>query len=348
MLARVGAAYAPGTSVSDAFERLLADLLSATPIALIQASDPALKRASVPILRAELENGARHEALLRARTEQLAASGHEPQVQIAAGAENVFYESDAGRERLVRSDDGWITRGRGIRLTREDALAQLEAEPGRFSPNVLLRPVVESAVLPTLAYVGGPAEVRYFAQTGCLFQAHGVGMPLVVPRASLTVVETKTRKVLDKLDLRLDDLAVPEQELAARLLSEAMPEDVAAALKELRTAIGVGYGALGEAVKGIDPTLKGPIGTARSDAFKTLGEIEQRIMRGLKAQNEIALEQIAKARANLFPGGKLQERVLSPLQYLVRYGDAFVEQVRASIAVDLAADAPAWTGVECP
>ena len=348
LLERFGAAYAPGTSVADAFARLLADLLASTPIALIQASDPALKRASIPVLRRELEQGAAHEAVLRRRTEEFRAAGYEPQVAIAAGAENVFYESEHGRERLVRGEDGWTTRGRGLRLEREAALAELESDPARFSPNVLLRPVVESAILPTLAYVGGPAEVRYFAQTGCLFEAHGVGMPIVVPRASLTVVETKNRKVLDKLELRLADLAIPEQDLAARLMADEMPSDVGEALKRLRSAIGEGYGALAEAVKQIDPTLKGPVGSARSSAFSELGDIEKRVMRGLKAQNEIALEQIAKARVNLYPGGKPQERVLNPLQYLVRYGDAFIGQVREAIRYELDRDAPAWSGTECP
>lgn len=348
MLDRFGAAYAPGTSVSDAFEALLADLLASTPLATVQASNPALKRASIPILRAELENGAGHEERLRSRTEQLAAAGYEPQVPIQAGAENVFYEGEAGRERLVRTEDGWATRGRGIRLVREHALAELQRDPARFSPNVLLRPVVESALLPTLAYVGGPAEVRYFAQTGCLFEAHGVGMPIVVARASITVIEGKNRKVLDKFGLDLADLALPEQELAARIVAGEMPDEVAAALKGLRAAIGEGYGTLTEAVKPIDATLKGPIGAARSDAFNALGEIEKRITRALKARNEVSLEQIAKARANLFPNGKPQERVLNPLQYLVRYGDAFVAQVRARIRYELDGSADGWRGVECP
>ncbi|HEX6590254.1 MAG TPA: bacillithiol biosynthesis BshC, partial [Longimicrobiales bacterium] len=92
---------------------------------------------------------------------------------------------------------------------------------------------------------------------------------------------------------------------------------------------------------------KGPIGTARSDAFNALGDIEKRVMRALKARNEVALEQVAKARANLFPNGKPQERVLNALQYLVRYGDPFVAQARAAIRYELDASFPAWRGVEC-
>lgn len=348
LLARFRDAYAPGASVSDAFEGLLAALLAGTPLALIQASDPELKRASVPVLRAELENGAAHEAALRRTTAAFSAAGYEPRVPIADGAENVFYENDGGRERLVRDGDGWVTRGRGARLSREQALEELEAHPVRFSPNVVLRPVVESAVLPTLAYVGGPAEVRYFAQTGCLFEAHGVGMPLVMPRASLTVVEGKTRKVLDKFALDIEDLGVPPQELAARVLADEMPPEVDAALKKVRGAIAEGYAGLGEAVKQIDPTLKGPIGGARSAALSELADLEKRVMRGLKSQNEIALDQIEKARVNLFPTGKPQERVLNPLQYLVRYGDEFMEEVRAAVDFELAGEAAEWTGVRCP
>lgn len=347
LLERYRAAYRPGATVSAAFEDLLADLLESTPLALIQASNAELKRASVPILRAELERGERHETLVRERTKALRAAGYQEQVSVQAGVENVFYESEGGRERLARTGQGWTTRGRGIELARQAALAELESNPERFSPNVLLRPVVESAVLPTLAYVAGPAEVRYFAQIGCLFDAHGIGMPLVRPRASLTVIEAKTRKVLDKFGLETEDLAVPPQSLAARVVAEEMPEEVAASLEELRRAIGAGYGALDAAIRQIDPTLKGPVGSARSSAFAELAELEKRMMRQLKAQNEIALEQIEKARVNLFPAGRPQERVLNPLQYLARYGDAFLERVRAQITIEMNADAPAWTGVEC-
>lgn len=347
MLQRFRAAYRPGVTVSDAFERLLADLLASTPIALLQASDPELKRASVPVLRAELENGAAHEEILHARSEELRAAGYEPQVPILAGADNVFYEREVGRERLVRTHDGWVTRGSGTRLGRDAALAELANDPVRFSPNVLLRPVVESAVLPTLAYVAGPAELRYFAQIGCLFDAHGIGVPLVMPRASLTVVEGKTRKVLDKFGLDVADLAVPPQELAARVLAEEVPVDVEEALKRLRGAIGDGYGALAKAIEQIDPTLKGPVGSARSAAFSELAELEKKVMRQLKSRNEVTLEQIEKARVNLFPTGRPQERVLNPLQYLVRYGDAFVDQVRSAVHVQIDVDAPEWAGVDC-
>lgn len=339
-------AYRAGASVSDAFGAALAALFAGHPLAMTHASDPALKRASVPVLRTELERGDEHERVLRRTTLALEQAGYEPQVPIADQAENLFYEHDGSRERLMRAADGWITRGAGTRLERGATLAELEREPVRFSPNVLLRPVVESAILPTLAYVAGPSELRYFAQIGCLFAAHGIDMPLVVPRASFTVVEGKVRKVLDKFDLALDDLALPPHELAGRVASEAMPDAVEAAVRELRAAIGAGYDALNGAVQEVDPTLKGPLNHARSAAFRELGDLEKRVLRQLKAQNEVTLEQIEKARINLFPRGKSQERVLNALQYLTRYGRSFIDDVRTSVRFELDGDV-AWNGPDC-
>ena len=110
--------------------------------------------------------------------------------------------------------------------------------------------------------------------------------------------------------------------------------------------LGEGFASLAGSVKPIDPTLEGPVEGAQNQAFRALADLEKRVVRALKAKNEIALEQIGKARANLFPNGKPQERVLSPLQYLVRYHD-FVEQAHMAIACDLDRPAPAWIGVEC-
>lgn len=341
------AAYRPEASVADAFTELLARLLADQPIALIQASDPALKRRSLAVLRRELEHGAEHEARLRARAEELEAAGYGVQVPILPDAENVFREAGGARERLVREGGGWVTRQGGEHLERDALLRELEASPERFSPNVLLRPVVESAALPTLAYVGGPAELRYFAELGCLFDAHGIGMPLFLPRASFAVVESKVRKVLDKLHLEMETLRRPVHELAGRIAAEELPEEVEAALSQLRRDIGQSYGALQKAAQTIDPTLKGPISSARSASFAELDGAEKKIMRQLKEQNAVVIGQLEKARVNLFPNDAPQERVLGPHQYLIRYGPAFLDMVAERCEVRLDRPAPEWTGVDC-
>src|SRR5690606_18974169 len=106
--------------------------------------------------------------------------------------------------RVIRTARGWATRRQRAGISETALLDMIETEPDRFSPNVLLRPVVESAVFPTVAYVAGPGELSYFAQIGCLFAAHGILAPVVVPRPSVTLIDGKVRSTLEQLGLDAD------------------------------------------------------------------------------------------------------------------------------------------------
>lgn len=347
VLERIRAAYTPDRTVAAAFRELITGLFEPFDLLVVEAGHPVIKALGRAVLEAELENWREHELLVREQTERVVAAGYHAQVAVLADSANVFLETDAGRERLVREADGWALKHSGRRFTDRELRALLDAEPGRFSPNVLLRPVVESAVFPTVAYVAGPGELSYYAQIGCLFRAHGIEMPIVYPRASITLVEAKVKKVLDRYGLGIDAFRRPPHELAAELLREELPDGVVAALRRLRADLGAGYAALLDAGRAIDPTLKGPIQSARNAAFVQLEEIEKKIVQHLKKQNAIGVEQIEKAAVNLFPLGQPQERVLNVVPYMARYGPALLDAIAQAIHVELGAPAPAWSGVLC-
>lgn len=347
VLERVRTAYTPDRTVAAAFRELITWLFQPFDLLVVEAGHPTIKDLGRDILARELTHWREHETLVRAQTERLIAAGYHAQVAVLPESANLFLELETGRERLVREGDGWALKHSGRRFTDEELRALLDAEPGRFSPNVLLRPVVESAVFPTIAYVAGPGELSYYAQIGCLFRAHGIEMPIVYPRASITLVEAKVRKVLDRFGLGLEDFRRPPHELAAELLREELPDAVVVALRRLRTDLGEGYGALLEAARAIDPTLKGPIQSARNSAFVQLEEIEKKIVQHLKRRNAIGVEQLEKAAVNLFPLGQPQERVLNVVPYLARYGAALLEAIADAIRIELDAPAPAWNGLSC-
>jgi len=214
-------------------------------------------------------------------------------------------------------------------------LGRAAADRKALSPNVLLRPVVESAVFPTLSYVAGPGETAYYAQLADYFDAFGIGMPVIHPRFGATAVESKIRKVLDKFELDIQDLGRPFHEISSELAREEIPESVRRAIATLRGAIGKGVGELQAAVREVDPTLKGPVQHVRSQGFAALEDLERKIVHAMKRENEIALAQLQKAQLHLFPEGKPQERVLNPFYYLVRYGWAFLDDARQSFEVNL-------------
>ena len=332
---RLQAAYGSGT-VADAFRTLLDGLFADLTLAFVDAQDPVVRTLDRPIIRRELENAEAHETALRNQTEALEGLGYEAQVSILPGAANVFYEDrDRGRERLLREDGAWVLRASQERLSEEALWERYEASPDWFSANVVLRPVVESAVFPTLAYVGGPGEMAYFAQLGDYFEAHGIRMPVVFPRWAATTVESKIRKVLDKFDLELGRLQQPFHELAGEIARDEMPQDVRAALGKLRGTVAQGVSELQNVTRALDPTLKGPVQHVRSQTFQALDELERKVTQAVKRESEIALSQLEKARVHLYPDGKPAERIHNVFYFLARNGVGFLDALHARFEVEL-------------
>lgn len=338
LLKSLRVAYSPGSTLSGGFVRIMEDLLAHLPILFVEAHDSILKEASLPVLFRELEEAETHEALLHRTASHLEMEGYSPQVPILEGGVNLFFEGPAGRDRLYRAGSEFRLNRAEIALSSGELVDRVRDDPSLLSPNVLLRPVVESALFPTLAYVAGPGEVAYFAQLKEFFRCHGIRMPVIFPRHSATLVEGKVEKVLEKFHLAVEELNRPHHELAGEIAREEIPSGIRRALGEIRGALGKGTGSLTRAAQELDPTLKGPVTHARNTSFAAFDEAEKKILQAVKRQNEIALGQLEKAQQNLFPLGRPQERVLNPHYYLARYGPELIQSLLEEFLVALGPD----------
>lgn len=322
----IEAAWAkPGITLADGFSSQLQALTADAGLFLAHSHDPTLRSAASPLLEAELQGAAESETRLQARAKALEEAGYPVQVPIAPGATNVLLDGPVSRDRILRSEGGKLSR-RG----REGDLHRREWEENGdtwLTPNVLLRPVVEAHLFPTLAYVAGPGEAAYLAQNEPLFRLHGVTRPLVYPRLSAVVMERKVEKVLRKHDLELGHLSVPHHELAGRLARDDLPEGIRRELGRFRGAVARHTAELAREVAELDATLKDSVEQLRSSGFADLAEVEKKVVQALKRENEITLAQIAKAQLHLFPGGIPQERRMNPWYFLFRYGPDFLDQL---------------------
>ena len=316
-----------GITLAEGFAAQLEALTSDAGLFLVRSHDSRLREASRPLLQAELRSAAESEAELRERAEAREAAGYEAQVPIAPGATNVLLDGPESRDRILRqAEGGGLTlRGRD-ELLSDDVLSG--GSDGALTPNVLLRPVVEAHLFPTLAYVAGPGEAAYLAQNEPLFRRHGVTRPLVHPRFSGVVMERKVEKVLTKYGLRLEELAVPHHELAGRLVREDLPEGIRRELGSFRGAVARHTADLAREVTALDPTLRDSVEQLRSQGFAGLADVEKKVVQALKRENEITLAQIAKAQLHLFPDGAPQERRMNAWYFLFRYGEAFLAELR--------------------
>ena len=309
-------AYEAGRTVADAFRGAIERLFAGFDLLVTDAADPHVKGASLPVLIGDVERAGEHEALLRERTAEMEAAGYHPPVTVRQGAANVFYHGPAGRERLAKTRDGWIAREARIPFSADEVAARMRDEPAAFSPNVFLRPVAESAVFPTLAYVGGPAETAYFAQIGPLFQAYGILPPIAYPRFSARLVPGGVAEKAAELGVTDEDLRLPEHELASLLARRRMPPEVGDRLRALRTALVEGFGGVMDAAHGIDPNLDGAIGARRNRALLAVAQAEAKILVHAKKNDPGITRDLPLVRNHLMPLGTPQERVLNVLPYL--------------------------------
>lgn len=332
-LAWIRSAYRAGATVAEAFgatvERLFADF----DLLVVDAADPALKAASLPVLLGEIERAAEYETVVAKRTEALSEAGYTTQVVVVEGATNLFFHGPAGRERLVREGGGFAAPGARRHFTAREAADALRANPVSFSPNVLLRPVVESAVFPTLAYVAGPGEAAYFAQIGPLFRAFEIVPPVVFPRFSARLVPSEVDAALAEAGMTPDELRPPLHEVLQGLARRRLPGKVVRGVASLREAIVADYARLMDAARPIDANLDGALGASRNRALLEADRAERKILAHQKLRDAELTRAVATARAHLFPDGVAQERVLNVFPYLARYGPALLPDLAERMTI---------------
>ncbi|HLG05784.1 MAG TPA: bacillithiol biosynthesis cysteine-adding enzyme BshC [Gemmatimonadales bacterium] len=320
--------YRPDATVAGAYGSALAELLAPLGIVCLDSSHPAVKKAEAPLLLRALRLSLELEQDLARAATNMQAAGVDPGVAVGDGATPVFLDGDLGRDRLLRTGTaGTFQLRRGQTRISFDALERIAAtEPTRLSGNVLLRPVLESALLPTVAYAAGPAELRYLALTPPLYERLGVPRQLAVPRWSGLLVEPRVSRVLRKYGTTIEEL-LTDGGLEARIAKQALPEGTDARFQALRQAIHDGYEPLIRAVAGVDPTLERPAEAARAHALHGLEELEKKLLQHARKRESVELGQVARARASVRPNGKPQERVASMAGFLARYGSGVVESL---------------------
>jgi bacillithiol biosynthesis cysteine-adding enzyme BshC len=316
-LAAVKECYRPGTTLSEAFARLLSRLLP--DLVVLEPADPAVKRLMAPVLARELREGSPTSRLALETGRALLAAGYHQQVPVRPGFLNLFAVVDGQRRALAFSNGTVEVRGTRERWTLDEALRRLEADPLPWSPGALLRPLAQDALLPTAAYVGGPAEIAYHAQIATSYAHFGIPRPALLPRPSLTLVEPAQARALDAERLSLQDLVGDPEALVARWAREAYP-DVEAAFARTREAIEREMGAVEESLGAHDPTLRAAAASARGRALHQVEGLHEKALRALKKRGQGRADRLRRTRDALLPGGALQERGLGLVGALGRHG----------------------------
>ena len=308
----VRVAYRDGATVGSAYVKLLRALLEPLGVAVLDASHVTVRRQGAAILREALLRAPEIVLALRKRADELGAAGFEPRVSDVADLSLVFSLKGKAKQRIALRDAG---------------AAAESANADSLSPNVLLRPVLERAVLPTAAYAAGPAELAYFAQVSAVADTLGVDRPLAVPRWSCTIIEPHIQRILERLGIDYTELSDPHA-LEGRLARAALPDSVESALARVRDAIDRAVATLSADAEAAALVPTPAVAGAKGSLVDRLRRLERRYVAAVKRREEDLMREVATARAHLYPDGKRQERALNFIPMLARQGPPLLAAMR--------------------
>lgn len=311
-------AYRPGAKMGDAFAKLYSKIFADWGVILIDAYDPELHRIAKPIYRAAAEQADVIDRELLARGKALEEAGYHQQVKVTSSSTLLFEIIDGKRTVVQRSNGGF--KAGTERYSLAELIERIEQVPERFSANVLLRPIVQDYLLPTLAYTGGPAEVAYFAQVAVVYEKLLGRVTPVLPRFSATIVNPKMAKFLGKYGFKLQDLFAGADAIKVEMARRVMPDTLRAKLSDAESMVNTAMEQVRADLEKLDPTLVRSAARAEGKMRYQIERLGKRAARAELLRNEVVARHADALISNLFPHKNLQEREIAGVYFVAQHG----------------------------
>jgi bacillithiol synthase len=331
ILERLRQIYRPGAGMADAFGQWLETVLGRRGLLVFDAADPDAKALVAPVFTRELEQGDTARLAAEAGA-ALEARGYHAQATPQSDTVALFHLNDA-REAIKRDGTGFRV---GEQNESRDALvARARQRPERFSPNVLLRPLVQDTLFPTVCYVAGPNELAYLGQLKRVYDAFGIPMPLIQQRASGTIVDSNAMRFLTRHEVAPESLRAQDEAALNALLESQLPPSVDVSLQEALAAVEDRMARVSQEVSQIDPTLEGAARSTLTRMQDDLKKLHAKIIQAAKRKDETLRRQYHHARAQVFPDGHPQEREVGFVYFMNKYGPTLVDRLSEEFPVEM-------------
>lgn len=322
-------AYGDGAGFGRGFQRLYGKLLESTGILFLSPMEPGVRQLAVPVLRNAIKRAPELADALIRRGGGLKSAGYHEQVYVQESTSLLMLFEGVERIALKRKNSSFLSESRAY--SADDLVGRLEGSPLEVSPSALLRPVMQDFLLPTAALIAGPSEAAYLAQSAVLYDRLLERMPVVLPRASFTVLDAATRKLLEKYGLTAAQCLAPRQEFESLIANSLVPPPLHDKLAASRAAIGGRLQEMESALHEFDPTLAASFGRSRKKIEYQLERANGKVAREALRRASTARRHAAKLADWIYPNENLQERVHCVLSLVAKFGPTFVDEIRAEV-----------------
>lgn len=309
-------AYQSSATLAEATRKVMHHLFAEYGVVVIDGDDAALKKEFSGIIEKELFD---QSAVRVMNQTNKAIEGFGYSTQVHPRDINLFYVKDAIRERIEKQGDRFVVLHTELSFSEEEIKKELGEHPERFSPNVVLRPLYESTILPDIAYVGGPGEIAYWLQLKEVFAVYNTFLPAIFPRIFSGVVTKQQSVKLEKANVSIAELFLNEFDLKQVIVSRSVQEEISieAYAKEITEA----FDKIAEIATTVDGSLQSWAQAEKAKALKQIDDIEKKLRKAEERKHEDAIKSVLGIREKILPNGKLQERQESVFTFLVNDAD---------------------------
>ncbi len=313
--------FAGGKNYAQATFEFVNELFKEYGLVVLLSNNQDLKRLFIPYMEDELLNQP-SQALVEAEQAKKEAAGLKPQA--FARPINLFYLEKNSRERIEFENGVYRVINRDLTFSKEEMLAELHAHPERFSPNVVLRPVLQEVLLPNLCYIGGGGELAYWRERMTQFDHFKVNFPMLMRRNSALWIDKGMKNKMDKLNLSVQDIFKDVDVLIKEYVKANTKEELS--LAEEKKAIEADFKAILAKAKSVDSNLERSVLGEMTKSLKAIDKLEAKLISAEKRKHDTAVKQIRNIKNKFFPlnGLGLQERYDNFLQFYLKYGDGFI------------------------
>lgn len=326
--------YQPGTGFADAFGKMMMKLFGKFGVVLINPLDDRFKQIAGTIYSQAMQRASEFADVLVKQSAALEAAGYHAQVYTSTESVPLFMMDEGRRTALMQRDGHFYLKGREKQFGREELLDTVNRCPACFSPNVTLRPIVQDFLLPTAVYIGGPAEIAYFAQLRAGYQLLGRIEPLVLSRASFTLLEKRHAKTLSKNGLQFSDLFAGLQEVITKVAEQSLDKETAATFDETEQLFEAQLEKLQAALQKVDPPLAAALKGGRANILSNIHRLRATYVKNVSQRDEATRHQLERAFAVLYPNKGLQEREINVSYFLARYGYELLDRIYDEVTLE--------------
>jgi bacillithiol biosynthesis cysteine-adding enzyme BshC len=333
ILSQLSAAYQPSRTLVDAFARWMTQLFAPFGLIFIDGAHPNLKGLGKEVFYTEIAQNSPSTQCALETSQKLKQKNYHTQIELHQGILNLFLVEDE-RESIQFKHDEYSVKGKPQTFKKEELLNLLEAKPDKFSPNVLLRPLYQDTLLPTIVYVGGLSEVAYYAQMKRVYERFSLPMPIIYPRKSLTLIEKNVDKALRAYNLSVQDMWQEADAKINKIAREKIPESLSRAFRTTASDLDKDLKDIKYEVTAFEPTLEKSVDLTIGKIHHQLSFLEKKILTAFKKQNTILTQRFQLAKNSLYPNQHLQERVLNITPFLLKYGNTLMDRLYKAMDIN--------------